>query len=103
MSDRPLTTADLAEAGACMKETTLFKEIFGEGNICTYERVMSVALKFDWPFAARHLLTEAQQRHFKTLIALAFKNIDSRSDRTQEKRRRAMANAFYKAYNGPTE
>jgi hypothetical protein len=101
--DRPITLADLAAAGACVTETAIFKDHWGDGNVLTYERCMSEALTFDWPFAARHLLTDLQERHFRALIAVDFRHIPVGSDPTQEKRRRAMCRAFYKAWNSPKE
>lgn len=99
MSDRPLMLTDLQAGGACKKETQLFIDKFGEGNEATYERVMSVALTFDWMFAARHLLSDAQQRYFRAQIVSEFRNIRPDRDADKSRRKRAMAKAFWLAWN----
>ena len=99
--DKVITVADLSNARACPKETGLFKELFGEGGPLTYEKAMGSALKFDWPFAARHLLTERQQHYFRAIIAADFRQIARGTDQNQDKRRRSMCKAFYLAWNSP--
>lgn len=103
MSDKSITVADLAAGGACVPETTLFKEMWGEGGEMTYEKVMASALKFDWLFAAQHLLTTQQQRHFRAQVTADFRQIRPDRDADQSRRRRAMAKAFWLAWNSPEE
>lgn len=98
---RWLTLDQLKQGRACPRETKIFVEAFGEGNECTHERVMSVAQKFDWPFAAKILLTPRQQEHFRTLVLAFSRGLRRINDPTQSRRRVALAEAFYKAYHGP--
>ena len=94
-----LTIQNLKAAHACSVETARFAELFGEGNEVTHERVMSVAQKFDWMFAATHLLTKRQYMYFRVLILNASRGLRRLNDPDQSKRRKALANAFYLAYN----
>lgn len=103
MTDKPITLADLAAAGACNNETALFKQKFGEGGVATLDLVVSAALEFDWMFAANNMLTPKQHQHFKLKMALYFRGLNKVNDPGQERRRKAMALAFYEAYNSPTE
>lgn len=98
-----MTAAQLVANKACGRETAIFIEHFGDGNEVTEERVMSVALLFDWPFAAKILLTPRQQQEFRTRTLAASRGLRRIKDPDQSKRRQAMAFAFYKAYNGPKE
>lgn len=97
---RPLTIEHLTNARACPRDTALFRKHFADGNECTLDRVMSVALVFDWNFAARHLLTERQRKYFRAQMIGAFRRISRTGDGDKVKRRTAMARAFYHAYNG---
>lgn len=105
MSDlRNMKLTDLLDNGACKPSRDAFKRLYGEeGNVVTQERVMEGALVFDWIFASRELLTPKQEQHFKNLMVNAFRGLRRVNDPTQEKRRKAMAFAFFQAYNSPLE
>lgn len=93
----------LVDARACPHETALFREMFGDGDECTLERCLQAAPHFDWIFASRRLLTAKQYAHFRALIVAATRQLKRVADKGGEKRRRAYAQAFFQAFNGPEE
>lgn len=102
--ERTMKLSDLTDNGACRPSREAFVRLYGaEGNVVTMERVMEGALDFDWVFAATNLLTPKQQAYFKSLVIQAFRLVNRVEDRDKVKRRKAMALAFYKAYNSPLE
>ena len=100
---KAITTEQLVKAHACPRETVMFYQSFGAGGEATEAHFLSVATKFDWPFAAHILLTKRQQQEFKVRCLAAFRGIRRGKDVDQRKRRTAMALAFYQAYNGVAE
>lgn len=98
---RTLTIEHLSQARACPRETAIFKRLFGDGNECTLDRCMEAAPHFDWVFAAHHLLTPKQQAAFKANVMAGFRQVRRMADRDKQKKRRAMAHAFFKAFNSP--
>jgi hypothetical protein len=101
---RNMKLADLQDNGACRPSRDAFKSLYGEdGNVVTQDRVMEGAMVFDWIFASRNLLTAKQEQHFKNLMVNAFRGLRRMNDPTQEKRKKAMAFAFFQAYNSPLE
>ena len=104
MELRSMKLADLADNGACRPSREAFTRLYGpEGNVVTEERVMAGALDFDWLFASKNLLTERQQDMFRALMLQAFRFLSRVNDPAKEKRKQAMALAFFKAYNSPLE
>ncbi len=102
--ERSISLADLKDNGACRPSREAFLRLYGEaGNVMTLERVMAGAQEFDWVFAGKNLLTPKQAAHFKNLVISAFRGVARQSDPGQQKRRQALAFAFYQAYNSPTE
>jgi len=102
--ERTMKLADLTDNGACRPSREAFKRLYGEdGNVVTLERVLQGADDFDWVFAGQHLLTPKQQALFKNLVIAGFRLVNRVDDRDKTKRRKAMALAFYKAYNSPLE
>lgn len=104
MTERIMKLTDLVNNGACRPSREAFKRLYGEdGNVVTLDRVMAGALEFDWIFASKQLLTDKQEAMFKALMLQSFRFLGRVNDPTQEKRKKAMALAFYKAYNSPLE
>lgn len=104
MDLRRMKLADLTNNGACRPSREAFASLYGEeGNVVTEERVMQGALVFDWVFASKELLTERQQDTFRALMLQGFRFLSRVNDPTKEKRKKAMALAFFKAYNSPLE
>jgi len=101
MPDKVLTLAAIKAAHPCNRDPALFTQLFGDEVEVTYEGIMKVAIQFDWPFAARHLLTEKQNHFFNAICLASFRAIDRQTEDRKTKRQRAMAAAFYRAYNSP--
>lgn len=98
-----LLAAQIKDAHGCPHDTKLFEELFGEGDEATEERAVQFGDQFDAYDAARRLLTSRQQAHFKALVRAAFRGLDRSVDPKKVKRRKALALAFVKAYNGTEE
>ena len=54
-----LTVQTLIEAKACVEQVGLFKKLFPYGAEISEEVAISVAIKFDWEWAANNLLSES--------------------------------------------
>lgn len=98
-----LTLAQIKRAHPCNRDPKIFEAVFGDSVEVTFEGITKVALAFDWNFASRHLLTPKQQKHYREILLPQFRQIDRLTENRDERRRRAMAVAFYRAYNSPTE
>lgn len=103
MSDKPIFLAQLTDNGACRMSRTQFKAMWGDGGEMTLDKVMESAPHFDWMFAAKNILSDAQYKLYRALMLQSFRFLNRVDDPTKVKRQRAMALAFYKAYNSPLE
>ena len=63
---RTLTLQTLIDKHACLSQAELFGNTFGDSVEVTPELCLSVADKFDWDWAARHL---PRPTHWSTMIA----------------------------------
>jgi len=104
MADRTISLSTLADNNSCRPSRDAFKRLYGEGPLpATLDRFLAGAQDFDWVYGARHILTEKQYSHFRNLMVNSFRGLQRVHDPDRKKRNRAMASAFYKAYNSPTE
>jgi hypothetical protein len=78
----------LTDKGACQAQVNLFRTMFGESVDVTEELCASVAGKFDFYWAAHHLLTPSARAEYERVRAPAWAEYE-----------RVMAVAFANAYN----
>ena len=70
-TSRILTLDQLIQAKACQEQVNLFKELFGSEVKVTVRKAQSVASKFDWNFAAAHLLSSSGYTEYDKVRAPA--------------------------------
>ena len=61
---RTLTLQTLIDEHACLSQAELFSNTFGDSVEVTPELCLSVADKFDWDWAARHLLSSVARADY---------------------------------------
>ena len=84
-----ITLKQLADAKACREQRELFARTFGKSVEVTRELCVSVADKFDFEWAATHLLSAQALAEYKRDKAAAWAEYE-----------RAKVQAFADAYNG---
>ena len=99
---KQLSLADLKAARSCDRDMKIFADLYGEAGEVTHERVMAGALQFDWS-RCHILLSPRQRQYFKVLCLAAFRGVERQADPNKSRRKKAMANAFFLAYNSPLE
>jgi hypothetical protein len=65
----------LKSKNACAEEVELFKQMFGDSVAITPELCVSVADKFDFMWAARHLLSLAAWADYRRVTAPALADL----------------------------
>jgi hypothetical protein len=71
MKPRILELQTLVNNGACAEQVELFKQVFGDSVAITPELCVSVADKFDFAWAAQHLLSpEARADYWRVTEAV---------------------------------
>jgi hypothetical protein len=83
----------------CEENSRLFLTMFGQGGEVTYERCMASAHCIDYAFASKKLLTPLQQAVFRSIFLGEMKRVDRSIENKEANQRRALAFAFFKAYN----
>ncbi len=101
----------LIDNGACASQTDLFRKMFGDSVNVTQKLCVSVADKFDFGWAADHLLTSPERAEYERITAPAWADYQRARAAAQadfERIRAAaladyvltQARAFVKVYNG---
>ena len=67
-----ITLEQLKEHNACVQQLHLFKELFGEEVKVTVEKCLEYYNKFDWVWAAKHLLSDELFKEYKKIEQLAW-------------------------------
>jgi hypothetical protein len=101
-----LSLKTLQEKQACQDQVELFEKLFGQESEVTEEACLSVVDKFDWDWAAHHLLTSAAWAKYYRAAELAWWTEYLRetiywrlSNMKRTSYYRAAARAFARAYN----
>ena len=108
---RVLTVQTLIDKGACSSQVELFRSMFGEQVRVTQKLCASVADKFDFIWAASHLLSAPAlaeyeracapaRAEYERVRASAWAECDRACAPAWAEYQRARAPAFAKAYNG---
>lgn len=82
-----ITTRLLRSKGACSDQISLFKELGGDSLTITRALCVKHASKFNWDWAASHLLNAAALSEYKRVRAPAFSEYE-----------RVRAPAFFDAF-----
>ena len=67
-----ITLEQLKEHGACLEQMLLFKELFGKEVKVTVKRCVKYYNKFDWEWAAEHLLSNKMCKEYLNIRQLAW-------------------------------
>ena len=67
-----VTLAMLKAKHACADQVRLFESLFKEGGDVTQEKCLAVADKFDWDWAAQHLLPASARAEYERVTATAW-------------------------------
>ena len=95
---RTLTLQTLIDEHACPSQAELFDNTFGDSVEVTPELCLSVADKFDWDWAALHLLSSVAQADYVRAKATAQADYDRATAPAQADYFRATALASGKCY-----
>jgi hypothetical protein len=97
---RILHLSTLVEKGACTQQVNLFRELFGESVTVTERRAVSVAGRFDLPWAASRLLSQTAWGEYQKTNTTAWydcqRAIQTAWDRSYKTRQTSL-NEYYKA------
>ena len=84
---KTITASQLAKLGACHEQLATFRDLFGSGVAPTLELCLTHASRFEWDWAAEHLLTAPARAEYHKADAAAWAEYD-----------KARAAAFFHAY-----
>ena len=89
----------LIDKGACANQVELFRSTFGDSVNVTQKLCVSVADKFNWAWAAQHLLTPKANAEYDRVEAPAWAEYKRVTAQAWAEYDRLMARAFAKGYN----
>jgi len=100
---KTLTLQRLIDLGACADQRELFRETFGDSVDVTPELCVSVADKFDWRWAAEHLLSAPAWAEYERATAPAWAECErvEAPAWAEYERVKALARAEYKRVEAP--
>ena len=96
---KTLSLSRLRKLKACEPQVKLFADLFGDSAVVAPELCALHAEKFDWGWAAAHLLTPAQRSTYDAALADAGRIYDAATDEPGRIYCAATADAFCTAYN----
>ena len=111
---RKITLSQLRKAHACMPQVSLFKETFGEEVEVSAELALKYASKFDFSWAAGHLLSRKGREAYDAAKAPIREAYDAATApireaynaaraSAREAYNAALALAFFRAYESDVE
>ena len=92
-----ITLKQLRLKGACSEQVELFKATFGESSEVTMDNAVKYADKFDWTWAAEHLLPAPAWKAYQEAMATADKAYEEATAPAGKAYREAKATAFVNA------
>ena len=95
---RVLTLKTLIEKEACFRQVKLFKTMFGKSVKVTKTLCLSVYDKFNFQWAAEHLLSEKAREKYNEIEQSAWEKYDEIEQSTWEKYKKETAIAFARCY-----